>query len=455
MAEPAFTRAAAPGALPVLGHALHVLRDPLTFVSFLPSHGDLVEIRLGPQRMHMVCHPDLLQQVLTDDRTFDKGGPLFERLRDFMGDGLATCPYAVHRRRRRLAQPAFHHQRLEQYGAVMTRQLERMLEEWKDGQVLDLFPALSAFTLRTVSRSLFAADLGEDRIDTIQRSFVDVFSGALPRMLVPDSLQRLPLPGNRRYREAARTLTDTVNQVIAEYRENGTDQGDLMSMLLAARDEDGSALSDQELRDEVVTLFVAGGETPAAVLSWAAVDLAAHPESLRRLHEETDRVLAGRLPRWQDLPQLPYTARVIDESMRRYPAGLLLTRTTSRETRLAGLTLPPGSTVAFSPLLLQTRPEYYHEPERFDPDRWLPDRALDMPRIAFAPFGSGARKCIGDAFAVAEMTLALAGMASRWTWERTTPTDLRPALSPAAVRPRRVSLRLTARTPAPQAMKPL
>ncbi|GLF96807.1 cytochrome P450 [Streptomyces yaizuensis] len=448
MAETAFTRAVAPGALPLLGHALRLLRDPLPFVSCLASHGDLVEIRLGPQRVYMVCHPELLQRVLTDDRTFDKGGPLFDRLRDFMGNGLATCPHADHRRQRRLAQHAFHHQHMERHGAVMTHQVELMLDQWEDGQVIDAFPVFSAYTLRTVARSLFTADLGDDRVGTIRRTFTDVLAGALPRMLVPDAWQRLPLPGNHRYREANRILTDTVNSVIAQYRQDGTDHGDLMSMLLAARDEDGGGLSDTELRDQVVNLFVAGGETPAAVLSWAVAELAAHRGAERLLYEETDRVLAGRVATWHDLPRLPHTTRIIHETLRRYPGALMITRAASRPAQLAGDPLPAGSVIGFSPLILQSRPDYFPAPERFDPDRWLPEHALAMPRAAFAPFGGGPRKCIGDTFAMAEMTLALASIAARWTWRTTKPTDLRPALSPAAVRPRRVSLQLTARTPA-------
>ncbi|MFD9061158.1 cytochrome P450 [Kitasatospora purpeofusca] len=442
-----FHRATAPGALPVVGHALRLLRDPLAFVTSLPNYGDLVEIRLGPQKVHAICHPDLLQQVITDDRTFDKGGPLFERLRDFMGNGLATCPHADHRRQRRLVQPAFSRSRLTPYGTVMTRELGSMLEGWRDGAVIDAFPAFSAFTLRTVSRSLFAADLGQDRIETIQQSFVDAFSGALPRMFVPKALQRLPLPGNRRYLNASRTLTATVGGVIAQYRQSVTGHGDLLSVLLAARDEDGNGLSDAEVRDQVVTLLVAGSETTAAVMSWAVAELATHPDAARRLRKETDYVLAGRTATWDDLPHLPYTACVVNEVLRRYPAGWMITRTTSSETQLAGLTLPPGSTVGFSPLILQTRPDYYRMPERFNPDRWLPHATLDMPRIAFAPFGGGARKCIGDAFAVAETTLALASIAARWTWETTAATDLRPALSASVIRPRRVCLRLASRTP--------
>ncbi|MCA6095258.1 cytochrome P450 [Streptomyces sp. SCA3-4] len=449
LATSAFTAGVAPSPLPVLGHGGQLLREPLGFLQSLRTHGDLVQIRLGPQRAYVVCHPELALQVLKDDRTFDKGGPLFDRLRDILGNGLGTCPHRDHRRQRRLIQPAFHRARLERYGASMEEELARLLGGWHSGDVLDVFPVMYSFTLRSVLRTLFSAHIDGTTAAGIQRSFETVLGGVMQRMFVPEPLLRLPTPGNRRYQQCRRHLFDSVDRIIADYRAEqgpaGDDSGDLLSALLATGADGAAGPDDREIRDQVISMMMAGSESLGATLAWALHQLTRDPVSERRLHEEVDAVLGGRPARWPDLPHLPFTGRLLTETMRLHPPGWLFTRITRKEVELAGLRLPPGSTVVITPVGMHRDPDLYERPEVFDPDRWLPERAAALPRGAFLAWGGGPRKCIGDTFAMAEGTLALATIASRWRLRPAPGNDPRPARLTTVLHPRRLRLTLTAR----------
>ncbi|MFE5736201.1 cytochrome P450 [Streptomyces celluloflavus] len=445
---PPFTFGTAPGALPVLGHSRQLVKDPFAFMKSLPALGDLVEIRLGPQRAFVPCHPELLRQVLADDHTFDRGGPLYDKMREFMGNGLATCPHALHRRQRRMIQPVFQPERLERYAAIMESELPALLRTWSDGHVIDAFPEFYRYTQRVVARALFEANVDQATVDVLQRCFTVAFANIFARIMAPPVLQKLPTPGNRRFRKAITDLDTTFEGILRDYRRTDSDRDDLLSLLLTAQDEEGAGASPTEVRDQVVSLLMGGAETVAATLAWACWLLARHPEVLRRLYAEADAVLDGRPARWSDLPDLRYTERVVTEVLRMYPAGWLLTRTTTRETELAGRRLPVGSTVLFSSYILHHRPDIFTEPETFDPDRWLPERAATLPRGGFAAFGHGPHKCIGDAFGMTESILTLATIAARWTWEVAPGADMRPAPMAAVLNPRHLPLRLKERHPA-------
>ncbi|MBC2900539.1 cytochrome P450 [Streptomyces cupreus] len=409
------TRGMAPGGLPLLGHALPLRRRPLEFLAALPAQGDLVEVRLGPRRMYLACHPDLVQQVLRDSRTFDKGGPMFDKVRLLTGNGLATSCWAEHRRQRRLVQPAFHQERMAGYAAVMDHEITSMLDSWQEGRVLDVHAAMQALTARVIVRTLFSTRIEDWAVDEIQRCLPVITRGFFTRMVAPLGLmEKLPTRRNREFDRALERMRNVIDQTVSSHP-TGTDHGDLLSSLLGAEDEEtGERLAGHEIHDQVMTLLMGAIETTSNTLAWTYHLLGENPETEARLHREIDSVLPGRRPGFDDLPHLGYTQRVVTEALRLYPPTWLLTRSTTCEAELAGLRLAPGTTVALSFYALGHNPALFSDPERFDPDRWLPERAKTVPRGAWNSFGGGSRKCIGDRFATIETTLVLAAVASGW-----------------------------------------
>ena len=407
----------APGAVPVLGHALPLWRRPLQLLESLPPDADLVEIRIGPKRAYLAHQPELAQQMLADSRTFDKGGPLFEKARLLVGDGLVSSAWGPHRRQRRMLQPAFHPSRIPGYIALMGEELEAELASWNPGEPLDVSEVMHGLTLKITARTMFSTTAGREAVDEVAYCMPVIMRGVYKRMMAPTGLlEKLPTPHNRDFERVRVRMRQLIRETVATYRaSDAADTGDLMSILVNTRDEEtGEGLSDQEIHDQVMTLLIGGTETTGNTMAWAFHTLATHPEIEERLHAELDSVLDGRVPTFQDLHSLPYTARVITETLRMYPPAWLLTRTTTREAELAGRRLEPGTIVLYSPYALGHNPSTYTDPHIFDPDRWLPERAERLPRVANLPFGGGSRKCIGDSLGMAETTITLAGIASRW-----------------------------------------
>ncbi|MGW3071749.1 cytochrome P450 [Kitasatospora sp. NPDC001132] len=437
-----FTAALAPGGLPLLGHAPALLHRPHEFVARLAAHGDLVRLRLGPLRAYVVCHPELVHRMLADDHTFDKGGPLLAEAREVVGNGLATCPAAVHRRQRRMLQPAFHRERLPGYAALMAEEIADATAHWHDGDVIDVPAAMHRLSTAVTARCLFAA---HERAGSppVHRSMDVVTHGLARRPLLPlPGTDLLPTPGNRRLRRARQDLREITRRLIAEHRTAGTDRHDLLSTLLAATDEDGRSLSDAEIHEQVLTFLLTGVETTAATLSWAWTLLAANPAVRSRLHAELDTVLDGRPARHEDLPALPLTARIVSETLRLYPPPWILSRTATTDTELGGHPVPAGTTLLFSPYLLHRRADLFPRPHRFDPDRWL-TTASPAPGT-YTPFGLGARRCIGDDFGTTEAVLAIATIAARWTIAPAPGRPVRPRRS-SSLAPRPFTARLTRR----------
>lgn len=433
----------APAALPLAGHLLPLVRNPLAFLNSLPAHGELVRIRLGPATVVVICDPELTRRALVDDRLFDKGGPTWDRAREIMGNGIGSCPHSAHRRLRRLSQPAFHPARLPGYAHAMTARIDELIGSWHTGQIVDVPAEMMKLTTTITATTMFsrAAELG-DLVDDVRTAF----DGIYRRMLMPPPLDRLPTPGNRAYLRARRRLRGTVDRIIAQRRADGTDHGDLLSALIAARDpEDGRrGMSDAEISDSITTFFLAGTETTACTLAWALDLLARHPVAEERLHTETDTVLDGAPARHADLPRLPVTERIVTETLRLRAPAWLLTRTVTADTSLGGHALPAGTTVAYSPHVIHHRPDLYENPEAFDPERWNPDRP-QPPRHAFIPFAGGARKCVGDTFGMTETVLALASITARWSLRHPPGhPEVRPVLG-AALRPRELRMRVTSR----------
>ncbi|MFD6388649.1 cytochrome P450 [Nocardia sp. NPDC060259] len=424
----------APGARPVVGHLLPFLKQPFTFLAQLPEHGDLVKIRLGPKAAVVICDPGLTRKVLIDDRTFDKGGLFLEREREWLGESVATCTHSKHRHKRRLAQPAFHPRRLADYAHTMTTQIASVVDGWHSGQVLDVCPEMFTITSRVFGAAMFSSTLPAGVLYEVIGDLTATFDGTFQRTLLPDVISRLPIPSTRRYNHANRRLRKTMNGIIADRRASGIDNGDLLSALMAAHDRESDARSsiDDDVSDAVVTFFVAGTETTSSALAWVLCVLAQHPDIEAQLHAEVDAVLSGRQPEYSDLERLQVASRIVTETLRLYPPAWFFTRTVTAGVGLGPYDLPVGSTVALSPYLIHRRADLYDEPDRFDPDRWLPERAASPPG-SLLPFGGGARKCIGEAFGMTEVVLALVIIASRWRLQTIPGLRIRPPLSVSLV----------------------
>jgi len=260
----------APGALPLVGHLLPLLRDPLQFLKTLPSYGDLVQIRLGPQKAVVVCRPELVQEMLLNDRVYDKGGPIIERVGNALGDGIASCPHSAHRRQRRSLQPAFSRSCLQKYAAIMTEQIDALTVGWSDGRAIDAGAEMYSLASGTIARTLFTADAAGPAVETVTECLPDIFRGIYQQAVLPPLLRRLPLPSNVRYERARNRAWAAVSKTISLYRQDEKSHGDVLSMLLETRDDEGRSLGDAEIHAQIMTLLVAGIDTTAVALTWAA-----------------------------------------------------------------------------------------------------------------------------------------------------------------------------------------
>lgn len=425
---------------------LSLARDPLGFVSALPAQGDMVVIRLGSQRMVMVCDPQLTYQLLVDDRTFDKGGPLFDRIREVSGDNLVTCPHRQHRRLRRLCQPSFSSERLAGYGAMMSAVAQGVVAGWRDGQVLHVVREMTALVARATVQAMFATSLTADELDRFLDDLPAMLDGLIYRVIMPGLASRVPGTAGFRYDKAGARLFQTVAGIIARRRADQADHGDLLHSLLSARDvgsaEGSQVLSEAELANEVLAFLVAGTETTATALAWALYLLALHPGIEAAVHGEVDRVLEGGPPAYEHLEALETTRQVISETLRLYPPTWLITRTATEDTVLGSARLAAGTILAYSPYLIHHRGDLHDSPGRFDPGRW---QLAKPDRSAYIPFGAGARKCIGDRFSLTQATMALAAITARWRPVLVSDRPVRPARLNATVSPRRLRMRLTSR----------
>ncbi|GGV58743.1 cytochrome P450 [Streptomyces longisporoflavus] len=441
--------AVAPCALPLLGHALPLARRPLDFLTGLSRHGDLVEVRLGRRPAVMVCDPGLIRQVLLEARTYDKGGPLFDKAEELVGSGLFSATFEPHRRQRRMMQPGFHQSRMPGYAAVMEQEIAELLQGWRDGQELDVRDQMHAVTLRIAARTMFTNPLSTRATAEVQECMPLINRGVYKRMVAPTALlEKLPTRENREFALAHERMRVVVDQAITQYRSEGIDHGDLMSILISTVDEEtGQGLSEEEIHKQVTTLLAGGMETTANAICSALHLIDGHPQVRRRVRQELDRVLAGRPARFEDVPRLEYLYRVLYETLRLRPPVWLLTRVTTRDAELGGHRLPEGRIILLSPYLLHHNPDLFARPENFDPDRWLPERVDDVTRAAMQPFIMGNRKCIGDKFALTEATLLIATILGAWSMRPVAGTR-RKHLPEATLGPGPLPMRLTRRQPA-------
>ena len=364
----------------------------------------------------LVNKPDYIEHVLlTNHANYRKSDFLRRMLGPLLGEGLLISEGEVWRRQRRIAAPAFHARRIADFVATMASATETMLARWRTiAQPFDVTAEMMALTLDVISRTMFAADVSRD-VATVRR-LMDVVVGLRVSLLDLFGLpQWLPRFQPKDFRRAIAEFDALVSRLVAARRAGAADQGDLLGMLLAARDaETGERLGDKQVRDEALTIFLAGHETTANALSWVWYLLARHPEAEARLHEEVDRVLGGRVPGFADLAQLTWTRMVIEEAMRLYPPAHAISRTAIGEDRIGGVRIPPGSNISISMYMTHRNPNLWSDPERFDPERFTPAAAAQRHRFAYLPFGGGPRICIGSGFALAEAQVIVAMVAQRY-----------------------------------------
>jgi cytochrome P450 len=388
-------------------------QDPLRFFTEVArKYGDVAGLRLYKYRTIFINHPDLIEDVLvTNARKFHKGRVLQANKRLF-GEGLLTSEGDFWLRQRRLAQPAFHKARIAAYGETMVHFAERSVRTWRSGEERDIHEEMMQVTLQVVGKTLFDADVAQDAQDVGRTLDVLMKLGANfgRTILVP---LWLPTPRNIQARLGIRRLEKVIYRIIADRRASGRDSGDLLSMLLAAQDEDGSRMTDQQLRDETITIFLAGHETTANLLTWTWWLLAQNPAVEKKFHEELDGVLGGRAPSIEDLPKLAYLNYLLTESLRLYPPAWGMARLVVEECEIAGYQLKPGNGVALAQWVVHRDPRWYDAPEEFRPERWENGLAKKIPRFAYFPFGGGPRQCIGNTFALMEASLILATIGQR------------------------------------------
>ena len=406
-----------PRSTPLSALPFGLRHDPLAFISGLArSYGDISHIVAAGEHIVLLNHPQLVKDVLvTNQRNFRKGRGL-ERARRLLGDGLLTSEGDTHLRQRRLIQPAFHKERITSYASAMTEYAVRVQQTWTDGARIDASEEMMRLTLGVVGRTLFDADV-ESQARDVGEALTDVLASFWTTMLpFPDLLEKLPIPVLKRGKAARARLDAIIYGLIAERRKSPGDRGDLLSMLLLAQDEEqgGRGMTDRQVRDEAMTIFLAGHETTANALAWTWYLLSQSSEVEARVHEEVDRVLGGRTPTVADLPKLTFVEQVITESMRLYPPAWIVGRRAIEPYAVGGYTLPARCLVLLSPYVLHRDTRFFAEPERFRPDRWTPEFKQSLPPFAYFPFGGGTRRCIGEAFAWMELVLVAAFIAQRW-----------------------------------------
>lgn len=420
--EPARQRRLPPGppARTLLACTREMQRRPLEYMLDLTrQYGDVLRVMLIFGNLYIVNHPDGIKHILQENnRNYNKEVLDYKMLRIFLGKGLLTDDGDSWLHQRRLMQPAFHRQRLASFGTLVTDAALAMLDRWQSiaeqGSSLDVAAEMMRLTQRIVGRALFNIDLSAET-NTVGQAFTTANRFLSDYLYVPFPPLFFPSPRNLRFREAGRTLDKVVIDIIQERRRQNTDTGDLLSMLLLARDEEtGEGMNDRQLRDNVLTLLLAGHETTSNALSWTWYLLAQHPDIAQKLHAELDTVLAGRTPTVDDLPNLPYNRMVIEEALRLYPPAWAFTRNAVADDEIGGYRIPAGSMILLCPYTTHRHPEFWENPEMFDPERFTPERSANRPRYAYFPFGGGPRQCIGNNFALMEAQLILATISQRY-----------------------------------------
>jgi cytochrome P450 len=408
-----------PRGLPVLGMLLAVRRNPTAvFLDAARRFGDVAYLKILSRRGYLITNPRDVRHVLQDNARNYHKSPLYQRLRISFGNGLVTSEGDFWLRQRRIAQPAFHRHRIAALADVMAQAAREAAAHWDiiagAGRPVDVAEEMMRLTRTVVLRALLGADLGPfaGKVDDAWTIINEHIGEGFWSLGLTDGL---PTPKNRRFHAARAVLQGAVDYLIAERRHHPSDRADLLSMLMSARDEEtGEGMTDEQLRVEVTTFLIAGQETTSVALTWIWYLLSRHPDARQRLEAEVDTVLDGRPPEYADLAMMPYARMVIDEAMRLYPPAWGFSRQALADDELGGFRLPRGWLAFVIPYVLHRLPAYWEHPERFDPDRFSPERSADRPRFVYLPFGAGPRQCIGNHFALIEAHLVVATLAQRF-----------------------------------------
>jgi cytochrome P450 len=401
------------------GHLAELRDDILGFFTRCErSYGGIVGLRLYWEPFYLVSDPDLIQRILvTDHHKFVKPTGL-QVVKPMFGEGLLTSDGDRWRQQRDLIQPAFYRESIHRYARIAVEGAQKLLDAWRPNEGRDIHAEMNQLTLDIVARSLFGTDVtaGREVITAGARGIQEFFNAWRQRYL-PPMPEWLPLPALRKLKRVVRELDVMVDRIIDARRTSTERSDDLLSMLLEARHQDGSAMSRRQVRDELVTLFLAGHETTAASLSWAWYLLSQDPRVLQAVHAELDGTLGGRMPSVEDLPNLPYLDKVFKEVLRLYPSAYNIGRVTKEACEVGGYPIARGRNLIMCQWAVQRSPRYYHDPDAFRPERWDPSTAKKLPKFAYFPFGAGPRNCIGAQFATMEAKLILASIAQRYELE--------------------------------------
>ncbi len=412
-----------PDGLPIVGNYLAFARDPFEFMTETArEYGDIAAWEELDGPIYQLNHPDYIEQVLVqNNQNYIKGQNFQKTLGPITGNGILNSEGAVWRRNRHLIQPAFHPDRIQEYATMMTDSTEAMLEGWDDGETRLVHEDMMTVTLKIVARALFGVDI-EDHVHAIGSALEEFMeaSESLSNYILPE---QIPTPSRRRIRQARERLDAVVYDLIEERRANPGEQN-VLAMLFEAEDENGNALSTRQIRDEVVTLLLAGHETTALSLTFTMYALARHPEVESKLVAELDEELNGQTPTMADIPNLTYTEQVVKESMRLYPPVPGIIREPVKPDIIDGYEIPPGATVRMHQWVVHRDPRWYDDPLAFEPERWTDDFEADLPKLAYFPFAAGPRRCIGDRFAMLEAKLILATVYQQFHLELTPGTEL-------------------------------
>ena len=398
------------------GGLVRFRRDPLTYLERVQAdYGSFAYFQAGHQHIYYVNEPELIREVLVTRSGLFTKSRILQRAKSLLGEGLLTNEGTSHLRQRRMVQPAFYRDHLVTYGAQMVALADKACHRWRNEAKLDIDQEMMRLTLAIVGQTLFSADV-EDEAPQVGEA-MNALIAIMPLLMLPGSqfIEYVPLPVTRRYLKAAKLVEATIFRIMNERRASAGNPDDLLSMLMNARDPEGDdhAMSDKQVRDEALTLFLAGHETTATALAWTWYLLAQHPDAEAALHAELAHVLGDRLPTFDDLPRLRYTQQIFAESMRLYPPAWAIGRMAREPLELGGYTLPAKSIVLLSPYLMHRNPRFWPDPDRFDPARWA-DGDFYKRDFTYFPFGGGPRICVGERFAWMEGVLLLAVIAQRW-----------------------------------------
>lgn len=403
-----------PQGLPFFGNLFEMRRDPMgLLMRSTRDYGSIVKLKFGPQTAFLVSHPDLLKHVFVDhSKNYLKQTKAWKIFQLIFGEGLLTSEGELWRKQRKLMQPSFHRERIASFVEVMSRATGHMLKSWstlEEKPSFDLSSEMMKLTLEIVGETLLGAKMGH-QAQVIAEALPVVLEFTVHRVTEVFNLPiDFPSPRNIRFRKALKALRGVAEEVIRDRVQSPDDRGDLLSMLMSARDEETKeGMSDEQLLDEVMTIFLAGHETTANALTWAFYLLSKNPKVEQKIREELSSVLENRVPRFEDLPKLVYLERVIKEALRLYPPAWFMGRLTMSDDQMVGYDIPKNSIVFLSPYVTHHQAAYWEDPERFDPDRFLPERFAKQHRFSYIPFGAGPRQCIGNHFAIMEAQVILA-----------------------------------------------